>query len=54
MKIMTVSLSPDPSPASGEGRFVGRWRDFYITPLDGRLCSDDPAIRSGKLARSPQ
>ena len=30
MKVMTVSLSPDPSPARGEGRFVSRIRDFHI------------------------
>jgi len=24
MKVMTVSLSPDPSPTRGEGRFVSR------------------------------
>ena len=30
MKVMTVSLSPDPSPAKGEGRFVSRIRDFHI------------------------
>jgi hypothetical protein len=30
MKVMTVSLSPNPSPARGEGRFVSRIRDFHI------------------------
>jgi len=30
MKVMIVSLSPDPSPARGEGRFVSRGRDFHI------------------------
>ena len=30
MKVMTVSLSPDPSPTRGEGRFVSRIRDFHI------------------------
>jgi hypothetical protein len=30
MKVMTVSLSPDPSPARGEGRFLSRIRDFHI------------------------
>ncbi len=30
MKVMTVSLSPDPSPVRGEGRFVSRIRDFHI------------------------
>ena len=32
MKVMTVSLSPNPSPARGEGRFVSRIRDFHINP----------------------
>jgi flagellar biosynthetic protein FliR len=30
MKVMTVSLSPNPSPTRGERRFVSRIRDFHI------------------------
>jgi hypothetical protein len=40
MKVMTVSLTPD--PRAGEGRFVSRIRDFHINPalhLDAPLAA---------------
>ena len=39
MKVMTVSLSPNPSPTSGEGRFVSRIRDFHINVVFDRASS---------------
>ncbi len=30
MNVVTAALSPDPSPARGEGRFVSRIRDFHM------------------------
>ncbi len=36
MKVMTVSLSPNPSPARGEGRFVSRVRDFHSNQSVGQ------------------
>jgi hypothetical protein len=45
MKAMTVSLSPDPSPAREEGRFLSRIRDFHIfARAAGRRAATD-AIR---------
>jgi hypothetical protein len=45
MKVMTVSLSPDPSPARGEGRFVSRIRDFHIKhPRSGCAPAPPPGL----------
>ena len=56
MKVMTVSLSPDPSPASGEGRFVSRIRDFHIKTSTGifSMASVNKILLVGNLGTDPE